>query len=150
MFLRCRLQQTLSGACRQTEFIHSTFSKRHNACPSTATRRGRAGQQHHGWGIRRINEHYRKEWGEDFEARYPGRGITAEHIFAYTYALLHDPVYRHKYAIDLTRELPRLPLYHDFDIWAKMGQELLDLHIGFESAEPYPLQRIDKPGMQSA
>ena len=27
-----------------------------------------------------------------------------------------------------------------------MGQELLDLHIGFESAEPYPLQRIDQPG----
>ena len=97
------------------------------------------------WGIRRINEHYRKEWGEDFEAIYPS-GITAEHIFAYTYALLHDPVYRHKYAIDLLREFPRLPLYHDFDIWAKMGQELLDLHIGFESAEPYPLQRIVQPG----
>ena len=97
------------------------------------------------WGIRRINEHYKKEWGEDFEAIYPGRGITAEHIFAYTYAVLHDPVYRHKYAIDLTREFPRLPLYHDFDVWARMGQELLDLHIGFESAEPYPLERIDKP-----
>ena len=97
-----------------------------------------------GWGIRHINEHYKKEWGEDFKDKYPGRGITAEHIFAYTYALLHDPVYRHKYAIDLTRELPRLPLYHDLDKWAKMGQELLDLHIGFESAEPYPLERIDK------
>ena len=27
-----------------------------------------------------------------------------------------------------------------------MGQELLDLHIGFESAEPYPLKRTDKAG----
>ena len=27
-----------------------------------------------------------------------------------------------------------------------MGQELLDLHIGFESAEPYPLERNDKSG----
>ena len=98
-----------------------------------------------GWGIKRINDHYKKEWGVDFKAKYPSRGITAEHIFAYTYAVLHDPVYRQKYAIDLTRELPRLPLYHDFDVWAKMGQELLDLHIGFESAEPYPLQRTDKP-----
>ena len=97
------------------------------------------------WGIRLINEHYKKEWGEDFEAIYPS-GITAEHIFAYTYAVLHDPVYRQKYAIDLTRELPRLPLYHDFDVWARMGQELLDLHIGFESAEPYPLEQIDKQG----
>ena len=44
------------------------------------------------------------------------------------------------------REFPRLPLYHDFDIWARMGQKLLDLHLGFESAEPYPLQRNDQAG----
>ena len=97
------------------------------------------------WGIKLINDHYKKEWGEDFDTMYPG-GITAEHIFAYTYAVLHDPVYRHDYEIDLLREFPRLPLYHDFDLWAKMGQELLDLHIGFESADPYPLERVDKPG----
>ena len=55
-------------------------------------------------------------------AIYPSRGITAEHIFAYTYAVLHDPVYRDKYAVVLlTREFPRLPLYHDFDVWAKDG-----------------------------
>ena len=95
------------------------------------------------WGIRRINDHYRKEWGKDFEKTYPD-GIGAEDIFAYTYAVLHDPVYRYDYANDLLREFPRLPLYHEFDIWARMGRELLDLHLGFESAEPYPLKRVDK------
>ena len=95
------------------------------------------------WGIRRINDHYRKEWGEDFDKTYPD-GIGAEDIFAYTYAVLHDPVYRYDYATDLLREFPRLPLYHEFDIWARMGQELLDLHIGFESVDPYPLKRVDK------
>ncbi len=98
------------------------------------------------WGIRLINEHYHKEWGKDFDGIYPDTGITAEHIFAYTYAVLHDPVYRQDYAVDLLREFPRLPLYHDFDIWARMGQKLLDLHLGFESAEPYPLQRNDQAG----
>ena len=98
------------------------------------------------WGIRLINEHYRKEWGKDFDGIYPDGGITAEHIFAYTYAVLHDPVYRHDYAVDLLREFPRLPLYHDFDIWVRMGQKLLDLHIGFESADPYSLQRDDQAG----
>ena len=96
-----------------------------------------------GWGIRRINDHYREEWGEDFDKTYPG-GIAAEDIFAYTYAVLHDPVYLYDYATDLLREFPRLPLYHEFDIWARMGRELLDLHIGFESAEPYPLERVEK------
>ncbi len=95
------------------------------------------------WAIRYIDDHYRKEWGENFSKLYPD-GISAEDIFAYTYAVLHDPVYRHDYRNDLLREFPRLPLYHDFDAWARMGQALLDLHIGFESAEPYPLERRDK------
>ena len=71
-------------------------------------------------------------------------GGTAEEIFAYTYAVLHDPTYRQEYAVDLLREFPRLPLYRDFHHWAQMGQKLLDLHMGFESAEPYPLERHDR------
>ncbi len=94
------------------------------------------------WGLRRINDHYRKEWGAHFDERYPD-GISAEDTFAYTYAVLHDPVYRHEYRVDLLREFPRLPFYHDFDAWAKMGRELLDLHLGFETADPYPLERVD-------
>ena len=85
------------------------------------------------WGLRRFREHY----GER------GRGITTERVFAYAYAVLHDPVYREKYAVDLLREFPRLPLYDDFDLWADLGQELLDIHIGFEGAEPYGLERRD-------
>ena len=94
------------------------------------------------WGLRHINDHYRQEWGAGFDDRYPD-GIGPEDIFAYTYAVLHDPVYRHDYRVDLLREFPRLPLYHEFDHWARMGQELLDLHLGFESADPYPLERAD-------
>ena len=95
------------------------------------------------WGLNRINDHYRKEFGRHFEKMAGAESISAEDIFAYTYAVLHDPVYRHDYKNDLLREFPRLPLYHDFDVWRDMGRELLDLHIGFESAEPYPLERHD-------
>ena len=95
------------------------------------------------WGVRRINDHYREELGKDFDSIYPA-DISAEDIFAYTYAVLHDPVYLYDYATDLLREFPRLPLYHEFDIWARMGRKLLDLHIGFESIEPYPLKRVEK------
>ena len=96
------------------------------------------------WAIRRINDHYRALWGDDYARIAGDDGITAEDIFAYTYAVLHDPEYREKYAFDLLREFPRLPLERDFDNWKRMGQELLDLHIGFESADPYPLERVDK------
>ena len=86
------------------------------------------------WGLRQFREHY----GDD--------SITAEDVFAYTYAALHDPAYRQKYEADLLREFPRLHFQEDFAAWAALGRELLDLHIGFESAEPYPLERVDKSG----
>ena len=47
----------------------------------------------------------------------------------------------------LIRVFLRLPLYQEFYQWAEMGQKLLDLHIGFESAEPYPLERHDREGI---
>ena len=96
------------------------------------------------WAIRRINDHYRALWGDDYPRLAGDDGVTAEDIFAYTYAVLHDPEYREKYAVDLLREFPRLPLYRDFDNWKRMGRELLDLHLNFGSADPYPLERVEK------
>ena len=83
------------------------------------------------WGLRQFREHY----GDD--------GITAEDVFAYTYAMLHDPAYRQRYEIDLRREFPRVYFQEDFAWWAGKGRELLDLHLGFETADPYPLERVD-------
>ena len=111
------------------------------------TEDGDAGEQHHPVGPEAINEHYRKEFGEHFQEMAGGDAITAEDIFHYTYAVLHDPVYRHDYRVDLLREFPRLPLYRDFDAWKRMGKELMDLHIGFETAPPYPSEAGGKePG----
>ena len=86
------------------------------------------------WGLGQFREHYDEE------------SITAEDIFAYTYAALHDPAYRETYAVDLRQEFPRLPFHEDFAMWVRLGQELLDLHIGFEDAEPFVLERVDKDG----
>ena len=97
------------------------------------------------WAVREINEQRRQDWGEEEYRRVFGAaGITAEDIFAYIYGLLHDPVYRQDYRVDLLREFPRLPLYHDFEQWLLAGRELLDLHLGFETADPYPLERREK------
>ena len=71
--------------------------------------------------------------------------ITKDDIFHYVYGVLHDPVYRETYAINLKREFPRIPFYPDFWTWADWGQRLMALHIGYESVEPWPLVRHDLP-----
>jgi len=90
------------------------------------------------------------DWAlEQFQAHYkPGKGkraraITKEAIFHYVYGILHDPVYREKYAQNLKREFPRIPFYTDFWQWTDWGKTLMDLHIEYETVEPYPLQRVD-------
>lgn len=96
------------------------------------------------------------DWALDqFRKRYqPGRGkkaqpITKEAIFNYVYAVLHDPVYRQKYALNLKREFPRIPFYTDFWTWSSWGKELVDLHVDYESASPAKLKRTDVPDNRS-
>ena len=38
-----------------------------------------------------------------------------------------------------------IPLHPHFGLWAGWGQRLLDLHIGYESVEPWPVTRRDTP-----
>ncbi len=89
------------------------------------------------------------DWGlAQFVAHY-GEKITKEGIFHYVYAVLHNPAYREKYAQNLKREFPRVPLYgkslKDFERWASWGAALMALHIDYEKVEPYSLQRVDIP-----
>jgi predicted helicase len=91
---------------------------------------------------------------EQFRARYNGsktskRTITKSEIFHYVYGLLHDSAYREKYALNLKREFPRIPFYADFWRWADWGKKLMALHIGYETVEPWPLERIDTPDEKS-
>ena len=71
------------------------------------------------------------------------RDITAEDIFHYTYAVLYDPCYRKRYALNLKREFPHIPFHADFAKWAVWGKQLMDLHLNYETVEPYPLTRQD-------
>ena len=90
-----------------------------------------------------VNE-FRKHYQPDSRARN-AHTIAKEAIFHYVYGVLHDPVYREKYALNLKREFPRIPFYKDFWQWADWGKELMDLHIGYESVTPAKLKRIDVP-----
>jgi predicted helicase len=75
--------------------------------------------------------------------------VSKDAIFHYVYAILHDPAYREKYAMNLKREFPRIPFYPDFWKWANWGEKLMALHIRYEEVEPWPLHRVDTPDEKS-
>lgn len=86
-----------------------------------------------------------------FEAHYASDPIiTKDAIFAYCYSVLHDPLYREKYALNLKREFPRIPFYPDFDQWVAWGEALLKLHIDYEKVKPAKLTRVDTPAPKRA
>ena len=79
---------------------------------------------------------------DTYRARY-GEWVTNDHIFAYVYGILHSPEYRERYAGDLAKLLPRIPevaTAEAFRAFSEAGQRLLNLHIGYEAAAPYPLE----------
>jgi predicted helicase len=72
-----------------------------------------------------------------------GDQITKEDIFYYVYAVLHNPEYRQKYELNLKREFPRIPFYDDFFKWVNWGKQLMELHLNYETIDPYPLEIIN-------
>lgn len=76
--------------------------------------------------------------------------ITKDAIFAYCYAVLHDPLYREKYALNLKREFPRIPFYPEFEQWVAWGEALLKLHMDYEKVKPAKLTRVETPALKRA
>ncbi|WP_249289355.1 type ISP restriction/modification enzyme [Mobiluncus mulieris] len=72
-----------------------------------------------------------------YRKHYQDLGITKEDIFFYIYALLHHPDYRQRFQADLKKMLPRIPRVPGFHDFAAIGRKLADLHIHYETAEPY-------------
>lgn len=77
-----------------------------------------------------------------FRSAYPNAQISKEDLFYYVYGLLHSPDYRERYADNLSKELPRIPRVKtatDFWGFSQAGRQLADLHLNYETVEPYPL-----------
>ncbi|MEX1027962.1 MAG: type ISP restriction/modification enzyme [Candidatus Paceibacterota bacterium] len=72
-----------------------------------------------------------------------GKKVTKEDIFYYVYGILHSPEYRERFAADLKKMLPRIPLTQNTsDFWAfsKAGRELAEWHLNYETVEPWPVK----------
>ena len=77
-----------------------------------------------------------------FRVRYNDNTITKDAIFDYVYGVLHASAYQERFANDLAKQLPRIPLAPDFHAFAKAGRELAELHLGYETCAEYPLEIV--------
>ena len=76
---------------------------------------------------------------ESAQALY-SKKVSKEDIFYYIYGLLHSPEYRARFKADLTKMLPRIAFVEDiknFRAIVKIGEKLADLHLNYETIEPY-------------
>ena len=84
-----------------------------------------------------------------FREHYQDAGISEDDLFYYAYGVLHSPQWRQKFADDLSKAAARIPMAataDDFRAFAAAGRELADLHINYETVEPYPLMESYGPG----
>ena len=72
-----------------------------------------------------VTDHALKE----YRIHYHDSKITKTDIFYYVYGLLHHSGYRRKYANNLSREFPHIPMAPDFWVFRDVGKTLADLHL---------------------
>jgi predicted helicase len=80
-----------------------------------------------------IHKTFREAYGPD---------VSKEDVFYYVYGVLHSPEYRRRFAADLKKMLPRIPLTtraEDFRAFAQAGRDLARWHLNYETVEPYPV-----------
>jgi len=84
------------------------------------------------------------DWAlKEFRDHYQDATISKWDIFYYTYAVLHHPHYRNRYAANLKRELPRIPFAPEFQGFAIAGKRLAEIHINYEQQPEYCLKHIE-------
>ncbi|MBC7274969.1 MAG: DEAD/DEAH box helicase [Nocardioides sp.] len=93
--------------------------------------------------IDNITDGALKRFRAAYGSEASGSSITKDEIFFYIYGLLHSPEYRETYAADLKKMLPRIPFVRDFAGFSEAGRRLSELHLGYESVKPYPLDGLD-------
>ena len=84
----------------------------------------------------------------EFRTRYDDSHISDDDLFHYVYGVLHSARFRDTFANDLAKSQVRIPLamsLADFRAFVQAGRDLADLHVNYESAEPYPLEEICSP-----
>jgi predicted helicase len=81
----------------------------------------------------------------EFRRHYGDSSISKIGIFQYVYAILHHPAYRDRFAQNLQKDIPHIPMAGEFRGCASIGAKLIDLHLGYEKAKPFDLEWRENP-----
>jgi predicted helicase len=77
------------------------------------------------------------EWAvQTFSSKF-GRALTRVEIFEYVYGVLNSKDYIERYAFDLRKDVPRIPLLKDFEEVIRIGRALIDLHLNYENLDEF-------------
>jgi len=87
------------------------------------------------------------DWAlQEFRTRSGLAELSKADIFHYVYAALHHPVWRSDFALNLKKELPRIP-WPDAGIpvarWVALGRQLAELHLNYEQGPRANLEWIE-------
>ena len=63
--------------------------------------------------------------------------LNQKDLFYYTYGVLHSSAYREKYANNLRKSLPHIPILKNKEKYIEVGRQLANLHLNYESVPPY-------------
>lgn len=77
--------------------------------------------------------------------------LSLDDTFTYVYGLLNSSEYQQKYANDLRKDLARIPIVKNKEKYVEIGKKLMDLHINYETVEPYDgckVEMVDNPSYQ--
>lgn len=83
---------------------------------------------------------FREAYPLAFAGRFKKDGgveLNKTDIFYYVYGILHSPEYRKRFDANLKKELPRIPLAEDFATFSRAGRALAELHLNYESVDPW-------------
>ena len=77
-----------------------------------------------------------KKYGADTSA------ISASDLFDFVYGRLNDPGYQESFEYEAQKDIPRVAwpaTFDEFLVWRDLGRALSGLHLGWRTAQPYPL-----------
>jgi len=76
---------------------------------------------------------------QEYRKHYKNSNIKKIDMFYYMYGLLHHPQYRLKFANNLSKDLPNIPMAPNFSKFRDVGEKLANLHLSFESCKRFKL-----------